>query len=123
MQNRNETENFLLNLSRRLSSRNDCKGVEYQVEILTNGAGTVTAIVVEPCVMGYPNKYERHEWDYQPLIYLITRNSKLNTQMSQVKYDNNSMSIYLPNVQNLIPGKYKYIKSIYGKQRKWMKLF
>ena len=86
---------LLLCISRRLSGRLDCRGVNYIVKITED-----QRVTMEPEVMIYKNRYSKKEGKISVLDYAR------HLIMGRVKY---------------MPGTYIYCSSINKKQRKWVR--
>lgn len=97
------TKEFLLGLSKRLSSRKDCRQVEYEVTIDENG------VVFKPGVEVFKNRYQRSECDKVPVQDMVLSNLV-----------NNYMSDWIKSY--LVPGTYVYKLSFDKKRRQWIKL-
>ena len=97
------TKQLLLSISKRLSSRKDCRRVEYEVVIDEGG------VTLNPDVMVYRNRYHRSECDKVPVSELA---------MSNLIYD--SLAPLL--LQYLVPGRYVYRLSVDGNRRKWLRI-
>lgn len=97
------TKEFLLGLSKRLSSRKDCRQVEYEVCINEDG------VVFKPQVEVFKNRYQRSECDKVPVQDIVLSNLV-----------NNYMSDWIKSY--LVPGTYVYKLSFDKKRRQWIKL-
>ena len=97
------TKEFLLGLSKRLSSRKDCRQVEYEVTIDENG------VVFRPGVEVFKNRYQRSECDKVPVQDMVLSNLV-----------NNYMTDWIRSY--LVPGTYIYKLSFDRKRRQWIKL-
>lgn len=123
---KNNTETFLKSISARLSSRRDCKGVEYCVTI-QNGE-LYQYIEFYPDIFVFPNTHTRHRRNrYSILQHILLKSSytdgedPIKTNVVTHCLSENTARVYCYN-SNFVPGKYKYIKSVSGKQRKWIKM-
>lgn len=101
MKTRDITSEFLRCLSDHLSSRQDCKGVEYTVIIDRSN------IKFEPLRYVYPDRYHRKENDKQDVVRHV-------------------ISYHFPdlpdsNFEMLTSGTYKYVLSFDGKKRQWIR--
>lgn len=97
------TKEFLLGLSKRLSSRKDCRQVEYEVTIDEHG------VVFKPEVEVFKNRYQRSECDKVPVQDMVLSNLV-----------NNYMTDWIRSY--LVPGTYIYKLSFDKKRRQWIKL-
>ena len=97
------TKEFLLGLSKRLSSRKDCRQVEYEVCISED------EVVFKPQVEVFKNRYQRSECDKVPVQDIVLSNLV-----------NNYMSDWIKSY--LVPGTYIYKLSFDKKRRQWIKL-
>lgn len=68
--------NLLMNLlSKRLSSRDDCKGQEYVLKITSDKL--YQSVSFEPNVLVYPNTYKRNQSDKSPvLVHILNHHFK-----------------------------------------------
>ena len=95
------TLKFLHIISDRLSSRPVCRGVEYRIMIVDNGA----QIGMVPYLHTFKNRYSRKESD------------KLNI----VNYARDILIEGGYDVFNMLDGIYIYQQSVSGKQRRWVR--
>ena len=99
MINAKKTEEFLKNISQRLSGRDDCKKVSYRVTI------DITGVHMNPIVQVYPNRHRRKDTDKMDIVSFVHE-----YRMPKVKLD------------ELVFGEYEYQFSSDQKSRKWRKL-
>ena len=97
------TKKFLLALSKRLSSRKDCRHIQYQV-IIRDGS-----IDFKPPVEVFKNRYHRSECDKVPVQDMVLDNFVSSYLSEWIK-------------ECMVPGTYMYKLSIDGKRRRWTKL-
>ena len=108
------TMDVLLNISHHLSTRSQCKQVNYEVIITSN------SISFRPQLNVFPNIHRRKSSDRQPIVEHILK-YHYDSELLSPDACRLSSSAYaiLPN--KLIPGKYVYRSSIDGKRRKWFR--
>ncbi len=94
-----QTEFLLKSISSRLSGREDCKGVEYEVIINHNGVSMI------PLVYVYKNRYRRKDTDKLDVVSFVHQYKMRGALLS-----------------NFIFGTYRYELSLEGKRRKWRKV-
>jgi len=97
--NGKETEYLLKSISQRLSGREDCKDVSYNVVI------NETGVHMDPIVYVYPNCHQRKESDKVDIVTFIQEYRAVGT-----------------NLNDLVFGSYEYTLIEDGKKRKWRKL-
>lgn len=93
------TEQLLKLIASRLSSREDCKGVNYQIVIDHNG------VRMNPLIYVYPNRYKRKESDRLDIVSFVHQYKMCNIILSQFVF-----------------GTYEYSPSYDGSRRKWRKV-
>lgn len=107
------TEAVLKAISDRLSSRDDCKGVEYVVDIRDDW------LTMIPTKNVYPDTHHRKDTDLEDIIYFILRTQFSDTVLAGV--DVYGRCKYVSNT--LTPGLYQYQLSFDQKRRRWTKIF
>lgn len=112
----NFTEDLLYGLSRRLSSRKDCKDYEYKVCIETNTAGQVVSL--EPSILVYPDRYHRQGHDRLEALEYVMRNYVDDTV--GIKHISQNELLIFGN--GFVDGIYLYKFSVDKKRRKWFKI-
>lgn len=102
--------NLLMNLlSKRLSSRDDCKGQQYVLKITS--CESCQSVSFEPNVLVYPNTYKRNQSDKLPvLIYILNRYFK----DFVIRYED---KIIIKSA-TFVDGNYSYTQWIF-KNRRW----
>ena len=94
-----DTAEFLRKISTRLSSRQDCKGLEYEVTI------SKEHISMDPLIYVYPDTHHRAEIDKMSVLtYIIHTLSQEEQKLSSGTY------------------RYEYIDSYKRKRRKWTRV-
>lgn len=94
-----QTEFLLRSISSRLSGREDCRKVNYQVIIDHNG------VRMNPLVYVFPNRYKRKESDQMDIVSFIHEYKMRGALLS-----------------NFVFGTYEYELTLDGKRRKWRKV-
>lgn len=94
-----QTEFLLKSIASRLSGRDDCKGVSYQVKIDTNG------VAMYPLIYVYKNRYNRKETDKLDIVSFVHHYKMPNVLLSDFVF-----------------GTYEYQLSVDGKRRRWRKI-
>lgn len=94
-----DTAEFLNKVSRRLSGREDCKGVEFEVTIQENN------ITMKPLMYVFPDTHHRSDIDKLTIINFILH-------LSSNKHHKLTFGTY----------KYKYADSITKKKRRWIRI-
>lgn len=110
---------LLRSISDHLSSRRDCKGVEYEVDVSINKDEHGIAFIefsMSPVTYVYPNPKRRKPEDRVNVLYHVL------TQHFQILLQEIDLAGTVK-VQpgRIIPGKYIYRLSVNGKQRRWCK--
>lgn len=90
------TEILLLSISRRLAAREDCKGVNYEVDI---SEGQITMV---PEIQIFPNRYSRKESDKVSVLSYV-------------------MLLMGSRTDELVHGTYIYKSSIDNRKRQWFR--
>lgn len=107
---KNDTEKYLDSISRRLSSRYDCKDIEYLVEIQDN------RVSMAPRIFVYRNKHQRRPEDKMSILAFIENVVKGRSCLLDV-----DGRIVIEDVR-LVDGNYLYKFSADKKKRRWEKL-
>lgn len=94
-----DTAEFLNKVSRRLSGRDDCKGVEFEVTIQENH------VTMKPLIYVFPDTHHRSDIDKLPIINFILH-------LSSNKCYKFTFGTY----------KYGYADSITKKKRRWIRV-
>lgn len=94
-----QTEYLLKCISDRLSGRNDCKKVCYNVTINHNG------VYMIPYTEVFPNRYTRKDSDKMDIVSWVQHYKMPNARLSDFVF-----------------GSYEYQLSVDGKQRRWRKV-
>ena len=94
------TKLFLQRISNRLSSRDDCRGIEYKVRIHDN------FVEMDPRIEIFPTRYRRKPEDRVTIVEFVT-----------VSLKNEGY-----NLDYLVKGEYIYQNSVTNKSRRWVKL-
>lgn len=105
------TEKLLKTMSSRLSSRDDCKNIEYKVNIKTEGK--FTHISFHPVRYVYPSIHERKKSDIRIIEYHVIVNYFRDIQA------NVSDSGIVTQSNVFVDGEYIYKSSVDGRRRKW----
>lgn len=97
------TTKFLSCLAKRLASRNDCRGLNYEVYIQSDG------VFMDPNIKVYPSRYKRKDIDLvsAPLYIAQTHFSIYDFQDIE---------------SNFITGTYCYESSVDNKKRRWRRI-
>ena len=107
----NTTKDILYQISRHLSRRRDCRGIEYAVWITPEVNG-YSQIIMNPVVYVYRNNAERK------LKYTIVSHV-LSDHFPMIKYDKTKSMIEQHKDNYVVPGFYVYRKSFRTGKRKW----
>ena len=94
-----QTQELLLAISRRLAGRDDCKDVNYIIEI------DHTGVKMSPTVYVYPNRYKKKESDKLDIVSYIHLSKLPNSNLSDFVF-----------------GKYIYESSFDSKKRRWTRI-
>lgn len=105
------TDRLLKLISRRLSSRIELKGTEYICSIEEN------KISFEPNIIIYPSTHRRKDSDKINILEFILNKYFQSTH----KFHRTKEGSIVIESGKFICGTYKYVKSINGKQRKWIR--
>ena len=106
------TKELLQHISNHLSSRNECKGLEYVVTIGDD------RILFEPfTIFVFPNRYTRCERDKSPVTYHVIQN-----HMPELEICKDSSGQYVLDTSKLVKGRYKYQISFNNKRRRWIRI-
>lgn len=97
------TLEFLHTISSRLASRDDCKDVEYVV-VASDGPHGL-GIRMQQTIYVFPNTHRRRESDKRTILEYVCDETNWPTNR-----------IYM------VPGVYKYEKSVDGKRRRWTRV-
>lgn len=101
------TMKLLMNISRRLSGRKDCRKVTYVLVIDRDETKKCQRIEFAPSVYVYPNTHSRK---YSDRVEIISYVAKTVFDCSK------------SNLPNFIPGVYIYQKSFNNMKRKWIRV-
>ena len=101
------TLKLLMNISRRLSGRKDCRKVTYVLVIERDESKKCQRIEFAPSVYVYPNTHSRRYSDRIEIIQYVA---------------NNSFSCDKSDLPDFIPGIYIYQKSFNNMKRKWIRV-
>lgn len=113
------TEMFLTTLSKHLSSRDSCKGVEYQVVISQCDEDTsVCYISIQPNVHVFPNVHSRRPEDKLPVVDHIVLSHFYSELYGHADIKGNICVIR----DNIVPGTYLYQLSADRRRRRWTRL-
>lgn len=94
------TDLLLKEIAKHLSTRRECKGVEYRLEISAN------SIRFEPDIQVFPNRYIKCKGSEHSVIYHI-----LMTVFNQLD----------ENTEIFVEGVYRYVKPYNSKKRNWLR--
>lgn len=126
---KNLTEKMLTAIAKRLSSRQDCRGVEYDVYITTSTkTQNLQYIKLTPCILVFPDNYHRRDIDkYSVIQHVLTtmiydnKQAMIDNTITTFTQDFNITETQCKQL-DLDDGHYRYIKSVDGKKRKWIKV-
>ena len=94
-----DTAEFLNKISRRLSSRDDCKGVEFEVKI------SKEELSMKPLIYVFPDTHHRADIDKMSILNFIIHSSNRREQrLTEGTY------------------KYQYANPITRRKRRWVKV-
>ena len=111
------TIELLHRISSRLSSRSDCKGVEYYVFILHYN-DSLSTILFQPHKEVYPDMHSRKREQSDDIIKHV-----LSKYFADLYYDTSDDGSILVYSKYFTPGVYKYELSYNGKYRRWMRQY
>ena len=110
---------LLRSISDHLSSRKDCRGVEYEVDVSVNKDDQGVDFIefsMNPITYVYPDPKRRKSEDKVSVLYhVLTQHFQILLQ--EIDLDGNIKV----QPSRIIPGKYIYRLSVNGKQRRWCK--
>lgn len=109
------TMSVLLSISQHLSTRTQCKDVNYEVTIRSG------RISFYPDVKVFPNVHRRKQSDKETIIEHVLRYHYDNELVLPTGIVTDTGGEYLINTDKLVPGHYVYRSSIDGKRRKWFR--
>ena len=106
------TDKLLKLISNHLSSRSECRGLEYIVTIGDD------RILFEPfTVFVFPNRYRRCERDKSPVTHHVIFN-----HMPELNLRKTELGDYILDTSKLVKGRYKYQKSFNSNRRRWVRI-
>lgn len=109
------TRDVLKSISYHLSSREDCKDVEYVVSIEPDDSGK-DAIIVTPYITVFPDIHNRKESDRRGVAYHVIYN-----HFSEIFSDSISKIVHVKR-DTLVTGRYVYRKYKLTNRRRWVKI-
>lgn len=109
------TMKVLLSISQHLSTRVQCKDVNYEVVIRPG------SITFYPDVKVFPNVHRRKQVDKETILEHILKYHYNDELIMSNGLATDATGEYLINCDQLIPGRYVYRSSIDGKRRKWFR--
>ncbi len=114
MNSAKNTEKLLKNIAKRLSSRLDCKNVEYRVTIRTEGE--LTRIIFEPPRSVYPNVHDKKQSDLRKIeTHVIVK------YFEDIVCKDGFYSGVFVERGLFVDGEYIYKSSVDGRRRKWVR--
>ena len=110
------TTQFLRCIAQHLSSRADCKGLEYVVTIGTDKWDD--AVLMSPMKYVFPNRYDRSPSYLESVVLHVLKH-----HMPEL-YSPRTECIYTAfvDINKIVPGTYMYQLSIDKKRRRWTKV-
>ena len=112
--NSQRTKKFLQLVAQRLSSRSDCKKVEFIIDI---GVTKSNCIIFTPDVYVYTDKYHRSDKDYSRITDFI-----LHKYFDEIVKGRDEFGNLIVWTLQFSEGIYKYQLSSNGKKRRWVKV-
>lgn len=109
------TNKVLRSISYHLASREDCKELEYEIEIYTNEFENDT-IVVSPHITVFPNVHERKHSDRRGVAFHV-----IYFHFPEIYQDSDEHGIAIKK-NSLVHGTYRYKKFRLTNRRKWVKI-
>lgn len=110
------TKEILRCISSHLSSRNDCKDVEYIVAITKDNHSENDIIKVSPYITVFPGIHNRKQSDKRGIAYHVVYN-----HYPEIFIDANSAIVRIRR-NSLVHGTYIYRKFNFTNRRKWKKV-
>lgn len=117
------TQAFLTSIAQHLSSRAECRGVNYRIAIGVNDPQIINHNVPENCITFIPNiyvfpdRYHRKDTDKIPIVYHVA-SAHYSDNLSAYQKEGYAFI----DTANLVPGVYEYQSSIDNKKRRWVRL-
>ena len=109
-----QTKNFLNYVSRRLSSRIDCKQVEFIVDI---GVSKHQSIMMTPEIHVYKDLHHRSDTDYHLIVDHV-----LYKYFSDYILNRDEFGDLIIDISKFSTGVYKYELSRSNKKRRWIRI-
>lgn len=110
------TSNFLKSISHHLSGREDCRGVEYTVDISYDERTGYDFITISPYITVFPDTYTRKESDRRSVAHHV-----ITHHFEDIFRDATTSTVHVYHGA-LVPGKYVYRKFKLTPRRKWRRL-
>lgn len=110
------TKQFLQSISRHLSGREDCRGLEYKVIIRHEDTSGDDIVEVSPYITVFPNTFNRKETDRRSIAHHV-----LIHHFPDILQKSNSNIAHVTSGM-LVHGEYIYKKYQLTSRRKWRKL-
>ena len=114
MTNYQRTELLLKAVSKRLTGRNDCKKVEFVVDI---GVHNSASILFEPDIYVYKDLHHRKDTDSSRIVDFV-----LNRDLPEVIWGRDQYGDLTVDTTMFSRGIYKYELAHNGKKRRWIRL-
>lgn len=110
------TKNVLKCISTHLSSREDCKNIEYTIIIRHDIKSNYDEIIVSPYITVFPSIHDRKESDRRSVAYHV-----IYYHFSEL-FENAEQSTVHICKDSLIHGEYKYKKYVLTNRRRWVRI-
>ncbi len=109
------TEMFLRLIAQHLSSRQDCRGIEYTVTIGNEYWDDI--VLMDPPKHVYPDKHRRSSADLRPVTEHV-----LKYHMPELYLPTEDSCNLFIDKDKIVPGVYMYQLSVDKKKRRWIKV-
>lgn len=110
------TTQFLRHIAQHLSSRPDCKGVEYVVTIGTDQ--WKDAVLMSPTKYVFPNRYDRSPSYLESVVLHVLKHHMPELYLPRTECAYNAFV----DETKIVPGTYMYQLSVDKKKRRWTKV-
>lgn len=110
------TSSILKCISYHLSSRQDCKGIEYVVIIRADEINNQDEIIISPYITVFPGIHDRKDCDRRSVAYHV-----ILYHFPELFEDANQVSVHIKK-NSLIYGTYIFKQYESTNRRKWIKL-